>query len=113
MELAGVLRHTFQDFVCHNRKIHFSAGMSIHKPHTPLERLAEGAESALAMSKHLGKNRFTLFGETVTWDELDDLKKIKNTLQGVLFGKKKQARANVTVEKVGNAFTIVRIETGS
>ncbi|MGD9157371.1 MAG: type III-A CRISPR-associated protein Cas10/Csm1 [Desulfobacteraceae bacterium] len=81
IELVTLLRETFADYVCHNNEIHFSAGISIDKPNTPLDKLAVSAEEALEKSKNNGRNRITLFSETVEWAEFFGLLEIKNTLQ--------------------------------
>jgi CRISPR-associated protein Csm1 len=89
IDLAIYLRNTFSEYVCHNPEIHFSAGISFHKPHTPIDSLAKAAEDELEKSKHEGKNRISLFGQTLGWDEMDngqaksetdDLMQIKITL---------------------------------
>ncbi|MBU4259655.1 MAG: hypothetical protein KKI12_11260, partial [Proteobacteria bacterium] len=81
IELSILLHKTFADYVCHNEEVHFSAGISIHKPHTPLDKLSDAAETAIEKSKDEGRNRVTLFSETVDWDELKKLTEIKDTLQ--------------------------------
>jgi len=84
IELVGLLRQTFAEYVCHNQEIHFSAGISLHKPHTPLDKLAERAEAALGKSKTVDegrRNRITLFSETVQWDQYIRLKEIRDILQ--------------------------------
>ncbi len=81
IELAKDLRRFFEKYVCGNKEIHFSAGISLHKPHTPLDTLAEAAESALEKSKRSeGKNSVTIFDETVTWDEFEQLQAVQNTI---------------------------------
>ena len=80
IELARHLRAIFADYVCRNPAIHFSAGISLQKPHTPIDHLARAAESALEQSKDADKNRLTLFGETATWEEFEQLQQIKQTL---------------------------------
>ena len=80
IDLVSVLKNSFAQFVCHNSNIHFSAGISVHKPQTPLDTMAEASESALESSKSRGRNRLTIFDETVTWDELENLTRIKHTL---------------------------------
>lgn len=80
-ELALRLRETFADYVCRNKKIHFSAGITLHKAHTSVETMAEAAEHALETSKNDGRNRITLFSETVTWDELEKFTEIKKRLR--------------------------------
>lgn len=79
-DLARLLAGTFADYVCRNREIHFSAGISLQKSHTPLDHLAGSAEGALKQSKDGGRNCLTLFGETITWDEAAKLDSIKGTL---------------------------------
>ncbi|MDO9530109.1 MAG: type III-A CRISPR-associated protein Cas10/Csm1 [Syntrophales bacterium] len=81
IELVSFLRESFADYVCHNDEIHFSAGISLHKPHTPLDKLSGTAEAAIKESKNKGRNRITLFSETVDWNEFAQLMKIKDTLQ--------------------------------
>ncbi len=82
IELAVVLREFFEQYTCGNPEVHFSAGITLHKPHTPLSRLAEESERALkqAKDKDEGRNRITLFGETAKWDEFLDLMEVKKTL---------------------------------
>ncbi len=78
VELAGVLHETFARYVCQNRKIHFSAGITLHKTHTPLDKLARQAETALGKSKDEGRDRITLFNETADWNEFVLLQGIKD-----------------------------------
>ncbi len=82
IDLAIVLRSSFSDYVCHNKKVHFSAGISLHKSHTPIDSMAETSESALEKSKYESeeKNRLTLFSETVTWLQMEELGSAKQTL---------------------------------
>jgi len=80
LDLASVLRKSFSEYTCHNDNIHFSGGISIEKPSTPLGKLAENAETALERAKGGGRNRITVFGETATWEEYDQLRQIKGVL---------------------------------
>ncbi len=82
IELAEDLRKSFAEYVCLNRELHFSAGVTLHKPHTPIDKLAREAEIGLEKAKHfdLGKNRLTLFGETVAWETLPRLNEIQKQL---------------------------------
>jgi CRISPR-associated protein Csm1 len=66
--------------VAGNPQIHLSAGISLKKAHTPMEQLASSAEGALKQSKNAGRNRLTLFGETVPWEKVGELRDIKDTL---------------------------------
>lgn len=80
IELVAVLKRTFADYVCHNEKVHFSAGITLHKVHAPLDKLAHNAESALSKSKDEGRGRITLFGVTVKWEPFLELQEIKAKL---------------------------------
>ncbi len=74
IRLADKLRQAFQDYVAHNPEIHFSAGLSSHKPGLPI---GEMAEKALERSKKYNpektevtpKNAVTCFNQTVSWDK--------------------------------------------
>ena len=81
IDLVLILQESFADYVCYNDEIHFSAGISLHKPHIPLDKLSNAAEAAIEKSKDRGRNRITLFSETVTWDEMKKLGDIKQTLK--------------------------------
>ena len=84
--LVSRLKNDFADYVCRNPNIHFSAGIGLRKAHTPLEQMARDAEESLEMSKAANRNRdtisgrLTIFGQTVTYDEQDELAKIKADL---------------------------------
>jgi len=80
-ELALVLNKTFGDYVCSNPAVHLSAGISLQKAHTPLNNLAESAESALEKSKSEGRNRMTMFFETARWEEMKELEEIREKLE--------------------------------
>lgn len=85
LALAPFLRKEFSKFVCNSNGITFSAGITLHKDHTPVDFLAEAAEIALEESKaQPAKNAVTLFGETITWDEFDALKACKTSLEAWL-----------------------------
>ena len=81
IQLVEFLQKSFADYVCHNQEVHFSAGISLQKPHTPLSKLSDAAETAIEKSKNEGRNRVTLFSETIDWDKFRKLTKIKDKLQ--------------------------------
>ncbi len=81
IELVDFLEKSFADYVCHNTKVHFSAGISLHKPHIPLDKLSDAAETAIEKSKDEARNRVTLFSETVTWENVREFENIKQTLK--------------------------------
>jgi CRISPR-associated protein Csm1 len=78
--LAREIRDKFADYVAGNPQVHLSAGISLKKAHTPMDQLASSAEEALKQSKNAGRNRLTLFGETVLWEKVRELSDIKATL---------------------------------
>ncbi|MDO9558771.1 MAG: type III-A CRISPR-associated protein Cas10/Csm1, partial [Syntrophales bacterium] len=86
VDLAEFLRERFAEYACLNPEIHFSAGVSLQKPSTPLGKLAHDAEVALEKAKVGNPDKakrgdcITLFGETATWDEFTELRKIAKTL---------------------------------
>ncbi|MFH1293918.1 MAG: type III-A CRISPR-associated protein Cas10/Csm1, partial [Pseudomonadota bacterium] len=114
IDLVNLLQMTFSEYVCHNQNIHFSAGISLHKPQTPLDTMAEAAESVLEKSKHDGRNRLTLFSETATWDQVEELSQVKQTLlQWIDKGLINQAmlyRLNILIEMAGEEKRVVHDE---
>lgn len=81
IDLSRELSQSFADYVCHNPDIHFSAGIVLHKPGTPVDAMAKTAESALESAKSTGRNRLTLFSETVTWPMMAELEIIEQTFE--------------------------------
>ena len=87
--LASYLREKFTDFVAGNKKITFSAGITVHKPHVPVDKLAAAAEDALEQAKEReDKDSVTMFGHTVRWGELRVLLDNRDTMQSWLDEKK-------------------------
>ncbi len=70
----------FREFTCNNPFITLSAGLAFVKPKHPIASAIHQAETLLQQSKEkyqklqqtktLGKNRITLFGTTIEWDQL-------------------------------------------
>jgi len=84
IDLSIQLRDSFSDYVCKNTDIHFSAGITLHKAHTPIDALARAAEDALETSKSSGRDRLTLFSETAPWDRILQLTSIGQTFENWL-----------------------------
>jgi CRISPR-associated protein Csm1 len=80
LPLAREIRDRFADYVAHNPQVHLSAGLTLKRAPTPMDQLASSAEEALKHSKNAGRNRLTLFGETVPWEKVGELEYIKDTL---------------------------------
>jgi len=80
LKFADRLNEKFHQFVCKNPGITISCGIAIAKSGTPVDHLAEMAEEALRKSKSGGRNRVTVFNQTLTWDEYRELLRIKDEL---------------------------------
>ncbi|MBI9093105.1 MAG: type III-A CRISPR-associated protein Cas10/Csm1 [Desulfobacterium sp.] len=80
LDLARVLHKDFAAYVAHNPKIHFSAGITLHRPNTPLDILGKAAETALEMSKDADGNSLTAFSETAPWNDIEKIDNAKKTL---------------------------------
>jgi CRISPR-associated protein Csm1 len=110
-ELVIVLQKTFSDYVCNNKDIHFSAGISLKKSHTPIDGMAESAENALEKSKE-GRDQITMFFQTVKWDKIENLemvrKKLKEWLDEELITKSMLYRLNEFVEMAAQANGLLR-----
>jgi len=80
-ELSLHIHDTFTSYTCENKAMHLSAGLILKKPHAPLNALAEAAEETLEASKSEGRDRFTMFRETVPWEDVKTLEKIRIHLE--------------------------------
>ena len=82
--LAAFIQRKFAEYTCQNSEITISAGLSIHKPNTPIDAVAEASEEALKDAKRAGRNRVTMFGRTVTWEDFHDLLSLRKQMEGWL-----------------------------
>lgn len=73
IDFAQFMYDEFRRFTCRNPDITISAGIHICKSSYPIRRAADAAEECLEQSKAAGKDRITLFGTTVRWDEMPEL----------------------------------------
>ena len=78
--LIAQLRSDFDRYTGMNEQVHFSVGTVVTKSSVPIKTLSSSAEEALALSKSSGKNRLTLYGKTVEWKNLKQLKEIEDFL---------------------------------
>lgn len=67
LELAQRLNEDLREYACRNENITLSAGIVLVKPHFPIQRFAPLAGEALEKAKNAGRNRVTVFDETVEW----------------------------------------------
>ena len=81
IRLAREMRQWFREYVTDNPEVHFSAGLSMTRPGSPVRYLAEQSEKALERAKdhrsengHFPqKNAITCYGYSVSWDCFDEL----------------------------------------
>ena len=95
LALSLKLREEFQRYVAYNPKVHFSAGISVHKAHSPINKFAESSEEALKdakAAKDLDKSGelsyISVYDEVFNWDEVSELAKVSEELEDCLEGKK-------------------------
>jgi CRISPR-associated protein Csm1 len=81
IQLSEKIRATFGEYTCKNPNIHLSAGITLHKPNTPVSFMADLVELSLEAGKEGGRNRLTVFSETVLWDEMARLTLIQKELE--------------------------------
>jgi CRISPR-associated protein Csm1 len=82
VDLARLVYEKFREYTCCNPDITLSAGLYICKPDVPVLILANESENVLDASKSGGRDRITIFGETVRWDDFSALEEIKKILEG-------------------------------
>ncbi len=107
VDLAQAIYHQFRTFTCHNENMTLSGGILLVKPHFPIQRFAQLVGEQLEQSKNIGerqdhpglnrKDRITIFGETVQWQEND-----KGFDRLLNFGKK--LAAHVDEDKIPRSF---------
>jgi CRISPR-associated protein Csm1 len=81
IDFATFSNKKFSEYVCSNKQITFSAGLSINKPGEPVVSISERAEDALMKSKNNDRDSMTLFDETVKWQDFKKLDEIKKTIE--------------------------------
>jgi len=67
------LNMQFRRFTCNNNDVTLSAGLAVVKPKHPVAAGIREADELLEKSKREGKNRITLFGTTVEWEQFPEL----------------------------------------
>lgn len=80
---ALAINQAFGRYVAFNSQVHFSAGLSIVKPNTPIRILADMTEEALAGAKSAGKNKVALYGNLVNWTDFEELLKKEEELKAL------------------------------
>lgn len=88
-KLAARMAEAFKNYVAHNDKVTFSAGMVMTKPGQPINSLAIQAEEALSEAKGTSlpererKNALVLFGERVRWPDWSQVQAAQEQLERV------------------------------
>ncbi len=73
IKFADEINREFKRFTCNNKNLTISAGIGFVKHHYPVFRAVELADNALDTSKDAGKDRLTVFGQSVEWDKVSAL----------------------------------------
>ena len=71
---ADKLRTAFKEWTCKNDSINLSGGINISAPKFPIGKAVDIAEAYLEASKSSGKDKITLFNESVNWEGGDKSK---------------------------------------
>ncbi len=74
IQLAQDIRQKFIDFTCHNADIHISGGVFISDKKFPIGRAVSYSDELLKKSKYEGRDKISVFGETVLWESRDPVK---------------------------------------
>lgn len=69
IKLAEQIHYDFSEFFSENPNITLSGGILFVKPHFPIQRFAQLVGEELDRSKYKGRNKITLFRETVGWKD--------------------------------------------
>lgn len=69
LRLSQRIYTDFREYTCHNSNITLSAGLLQVKPHFPIQRFAQLVNEQLERAKNRGRDRITVFGETVAWSD--------------------------------------------
>ncbi len=81
VDFASFLNDSFRRFACSNKELTISSGIEVCKPGLPVTHFAERAEERLKQAKDGGRDAITLFGETVSWEQMKELAEIGTTLK--------------------------------
>lgn len=81
VRFARDLRSKFKRYMCMNKDINISAGIYICGHKLPIGRAVHIADDLLHKSKIEGKDRISIFGETVKWEDFDRSKGYDELLQ--------------------------------
>lgn len=92
----------------------FSAGIIIFPPKYPMKQMAEEVEEFLAQAKNEGRNRITILGHSLTWQEYEKVLSIKKQLFKLVDekGESKAFIQRIKSSKIGYEALQNRMERG-
>lgn len=106
IEFAVLLRDKFKQWTGWNSSINISAGIGIYNHMFPIGNAAIQVESFLNKSKSCGKDKITLFNQTLSWDDMGDIIGFKRILN---FGKKLEILDNEGLIPRNFIFSLLKI----
>lgn len=83
-DFARRVREEFFRYCCENQDLTISAGLYITKSDVPLTNMARLSEKFLEHSKIAGKNRVTVFGVSVPWNDFIKIREIENYINTLI-----------------------------
>ncbi|MBQ6218760.1 MAG: type III-A CRISPR-associated protein Cas10/Csm1 [Methanosphaera sp.] len=83
IEFSMRLKEEFKNYTCNHDAITISSGISIVRSKFPISKAIHYADDNLEKSKTLGKNKITLFNQTVKWNTQD---KLNNHINEKIYG---------------------------
>ena len=104
-DIALRIQKDFRQFVCENPSVTLSASLLVVDEHYPVSRFAVLAEERLHEAKYgsLDKNSVNVFGQTLSWDELEKAERIKKCLEKLVDEEGKHKVPRSIIYKVLNA----------
>ncbi len=76
LDAVGEWRTLFHKFTCGTQ--HFSAGIALAKPGVPVNRLHDEVEEQLKLAKREIKNRVSIWGRLIGWEDWNEVVKAKD-----------------------------------
>jgi len=82
-DMALRIQNDFREFICENPSVTLSASLLVVDEHYPVSRFAVLAEERLHEAKYgsLDKNSVNVFGQTLSWEELEKAQRVKSRLE--------------------------------
>ncbi len=104
-DIALRIQKDFRQFVCENPSVTLSASLLVVDEHYPVSRFAVLAEERLHEAKYgsLDKNSVNVFGQTLSWEELNKAAVIKKRLEELVDEKGEHKVPRSIIYKVLNS----------